>query len=43
MGCMFRVHYIREDRGVRDFRMFEKQNEIEPVVIFRIERVESVD
>lgn len=53
MDCMFRVHYIREDRGVRDFRFFEdldelqewfeRQNEIEPTVIIRIDRVESYD
>lgn len=53
MDCMFRVHYIREDRGFRDFRMFEdleelqkwfeRQNEIEPTVIIRIDRVGSYD
>lgn len=53
MDCMFRVHYIREDRGVRDFRMFEdleelqewfeRQNENETTVIIRIDRVKSYD
>lgn len=29
MDCMFRVHYIRGDRGVREFRMFEDLYELQ--------------
>lgn len=53
MDCMFRVHDIREDCGVRDFRMFEdldelqewfeRQNKLEPTVIIRIDRVGGYD